>query len=243
VWGLWAGAGAVVVARHARTGAAPALGLALAALPIALNWRAVDRRAEPAASLARRYAVALLGAAPPRAVLLTAGDNDSYPLWYAQQSLGYRRDVTVVTVPLLPAGWYRAELARRHALLGASDTANAAWRGELATLTAVAASARRAGRPLAASGGIDPALVGPLAPGWRYDGILYAASEAHGITVDREAASAHARAFDAVAAVPAGAHAGAARHVRNLLSCPSLVVRGGRDSADADLLATLCGRR
>ncbi|HEY5218302.1 MAG TPA: DUF2723 domain-containing protein, partial [Gemmatimonadaceae bacterium] len=110
-WGLWAGYGAVAMARRFRMPAGA--GVALAALPIALNWSAVTRRDEPQASVPTRWATALLDATPARGVLLAAGDNDTYPLWYAQEVLGMRRDVRVVTLPLIPAGWYRDELWRR----------------------------------------------------------------------------------------------------------------------------------
>src|SRR4029079_19302876 len=52
VFGLWAGVGATrvtrVVARHFGRPRLALLGLVLAALPVGLNWRAVDRRREPA---------------------------------------------------------------------------------------------------------------------------------------------------------------------------------------------------
>lgn len=116
-WGLWAGIGAVTLAR-ARLGSprvrtAALAGLAIAALPAALNWRAMNRRREPDASAASLLADALLGSVPPNGVLIVWGDNDSYPLWEAQAARGLRRDGTVVTSPLLGAAWYRDELRRR----------------------------------------------------------------------------------------------------------------------------------
>ena len=64
----------------------------------------------------REVAKALLSNLPQRSVLFVAGDNDTYPLWYAQQVEHTRRDVTVVTLPLLAAGWYGDELDRRDSL-------------------------------------------------------------------------------------------------------------------------------
>jgi hypothetical protein len=92
------------------------LGLVIAALPAALNFRQMNRRSEPEASLPLRVARELLEASPDRALLLVASDNDTYPLWYAQQVLGLRRDVVVVTYPLMSASWYRDELFRRWGL-------------------------------------------------------------------------------------------------------------------------------
>ncbi|MGQ0538104.1 MAG: glycosyltransferase family 117 protein [Gemmatimonadaceae bacterium] len=126
-----------------------ALTVAILAAPIVLNWRAADRSRPQQAALASRFADALLAGVPRNAVFLVAGDNDTYPLWYKQQVEGRRRDVTVVTIPLLPAAWYRAELSRRSGLLP-PDTA-APWRGIGTTLRALAERADRAGRPIAAA--------------------------------------------------------------------------------------------
>ena len=116
-WGIWAGMGAIALARRLRLPSA--FGVLIAALPIALNWSAVNRRSELEASLPREVATALLTALPSRSVLFVAGDNDTYPLWYAQQVERIRRDVTVVTLPLLAANWYVDELARRDSLVAA----------------------------------------------------------------------------------------------------------------------------
>src|SRR6185503_11195890 len=66
-WGLWAGMGAIAVAARLRL--PTVAGVIVAGLPIAHNWTAVNRRAEPEASLPRQVATALLGRLPPRAVL------------------------------------------------------------------------------------------------------------------------------------------------------------------------------
>ena len=146
-WGVWAGIGAVSFAsRIARPAWA---GVLIACLPIALNWRAVTRRGEPEQSLPRAVAEALLESAPRNAVLFVVGDNDSYPLWYAQRVLRTRPDVAVVTIPLLPTEWYRSELSRRHFLLTERDIER--YEGKLASAAAIADGARRLGRPVAAA--------------------------------------------------------------------------------------------
>ena len=145
--GLWAGIGAVMLARRWRLSLA--VGLAVAELTIALNWRAVTRRSEDA-SLPFDVARGLLALLPPRSVLFVAGDNDTYPVWFAQEVLGLRRDVTVVTLPLLGAGWYDEELRRRNPDLRGRKVSPDPAR-------TIAAAARAHGRPVMAAITLDSA--------------------------------------------------------------------------------------
>ncbi len=178
-WGVWAGIGAVASARRlTRSTRAPsrapagAIGVGLASLPLALNWSAATRTRLPAAYAAGAYARALLENAPARAVVFVNADNDTYPLWQAQTALGLRRDVTTVTVSLLPARWYRAELARRGGLL--DRHAVDVWLGSTATVAAVAARAARAGRPVAVTLATDDATRAAIADGrgtWQLRGL------------------------------------------------------------------------
>lgn len=55
-----------------------------------------------------RLARYTLEACPPEAVLLTNGDNDTYPLLYLQQQMGIRPDVQIVNRSLLNTHWYAA---------------------------------------------------------------------------------------------------------------------------------------
>ncbi len=48
------------------------------------------------------------------AILFSAGDNHSIPLWYLQTVENYRKDVTVIDVPLLYSNWYPAFLAKNY---------------------------------------------------------------------------------------------------------------------------------
>jgi hypothetical protein len=162
--GLWAGIGAVSVALSRRV---PVIaGVAVAALPIALNWSAVTRRREPDARLARAVASGLVETLPQRTVLFVAGDNDTYPVWFAREVFGLRPDVTLVTVPLVGASWYADELIRRNPDLARARTM------EGITPQSIADAARGAGRPVAASITLDKADRLRLNGCWRVIGMV-----------------------------------------------------------------------
>ena len=64
------------------------------------NWSDHDRSR---CHSVRDIAAAHLESCDPDAILITLGDNDTFPLWYMQQVEGVRRDVQVLNVGL--AGW------------------------------------------------------------------------------------------------------------------------------------------
>ncbi|MDB4915550.1 MAG: hypothetical protein JWM95_3194 [Gemmatimonadetes bacterium] len=84
--------------------------LAVALIPFFANWSSASRRAD---RFAQDFAVDMLNSVEPNAILFTGGDNDSFPLWFAQQVLGVRRDVSVVLTPYLSTDWYARELIAR----------------------------------------------------------------------------------------------------------------------------------
>ena len=147
-WAGWAGLAAVRLTRRLPSSLA-SVPFIVAALPVILNWSAVDRSRAVGDSAARESAIAMVQDLPRNAVMLAIGDNDTYPLWYLQQVEHIRPDVTVVTIPLLSAAWYRAELARRHQLLDPS--ASLSWTGGAATVNSIRARAASLGRPVVES--------------------------------------------------------------------------------------------
>ena len=240
--GLWIGAGAVVMARRwmvSRFVTPVALGMA--AIPTVLNWSAATRR--PEGMIASTYGEALLASVPPRTLLLLAGDNDSYTVWYRQSVLNERRDVVPVTIPLLAASWYRAEQRRRHNLLEPEVVRS--WLGEPATLRALVAGAQREGRPVATSMSISPSRRDELSRAWTLGGLAYIAagdSAARRPGVDSSRTQAVA---DLIAArflvVPRGRDPASAYVVR-LMRCPAAILQLGRSGSEPGDSASLDSR-
>ena len=245
-WGCFAGAGAIALARRLRVPASTAL--LVLALPLAGNWRSADRSSEPDASAARRFALALLEETPRGAVLFLDGDNDSYPLWYAQVVEGVRRDVLLVTVPLLPADWYPAEIARRSRLQWSDEPVTGALTLSEQRAAQIAEAARGEGRPVAASPALPARQRALLGTGWVLRGPVYVAQgagreQAMRASIDSAAAArwlAGRRAWPSEYRSPSGDDV--ARVMMGLLECPRLLTED-TPPARRDSLEVKCNLR
>jgi len=121
-WGVWVGIGLAAVmawieerlarrmpvARRSWAWSAPVLLVAL--LPLLGNRLTASRAGE---TMARDYARDVLQSVDPYALVVTAGDNDTFPLWYAQEVEGVRKDVSVLVLSLANTDWYLRQLQRR----------------------------------------------------------------------------------------------------------------------------------
>ncbi|GAA4367007.1 DUF2723 domain-containing protein [Hymenobacter saemangeumensis] len=100
----------VLKADGLRAALAVLLGVLSPALLVAQGWDDHDR--------SNRYnsvdsAKNLLDSCSPNAILFTNGDNDTFPLWYAQEVEGYRTDVRVAVLSYLNTDWYIQQMKRR----------------------------------------------------------------------------------------------------------------------------------
>lgn len=115
-----------ITAPSERSWAVSAPVLALAFLPMIGNWSQASRAGQRDT---RDFAHDLLNSVEPYGILVTVGDNDTFPLWYAQEVEGIRKDVTVANTSLLNTDWYTRQLIRRPVFAYDAAAGPAVYRG------------------------------------------------------------------------------------------------------------------
>ncbi len=111
VYAIWIGLAVLafyqLLGKKMKSVAAASLAIVICApAPILMgqqNWDDHDRSNR---FIAHDIAYNYLMSCEPNAILFTAGDNDTFPLWYMQEVEGVRTDVRVVCLSLLAADWY-----------------------------------------------------------------------------------------------------------------------------------------
>jgi len=112
IFAIWIGFGAFAIIDALKKWLQPkiavplVLATTLLAAPFLMasqNWDDHDRSNK---YTALANAKAYLESCDPNAILFTIGDNDTFPLWYAQEIEGIRKDVRIVNTSLLMTDWY-----------------------------------------------------------------------------------------------------------------------------------------
>ncbi len=112
VFAIWIGFGVYALYESAQKYLAPKLAgpiiiaASLLAAPVLMasqNWDDHDRSGKyTAVAMAKAY----LESCDPGAILFTIGDNDTFPLWYAQEIEKVRTDIKIVNTSLFMTDWY-----------------------------------------------------------------------------------------------------------------------------------------
>ena len=114
---IWIGLGVLgiydFISKHldSKTSASLAtiIALVIPTLMAAENWDDHDRSGRfTALEVAKNY----LNSCDKNAILFTNGDNDTFPLWYAQEVEGIRTDIKVVNLSLFNTDWYIDQMKR-----------------------------------------------------------------------------------------------------------------------------------
>ena len=119
-YSIWVGMGVLalfeILRERAKLGGNVAAGVATALVlvaPILMGTQNFDDHSRLHHTGSRDYASNFLNSVEENAIIFTYGDNDTYPLWYAQEVEGIRTDVRVVNLSLIAVDWYIDQLRRK----------------------------------------------------------------------------------------------------------------------------------
>ncbi len=131
---IWIGLGVLYVKellskgiKNTTTAGYVAAGLCTLAVPVLMASQEWDDHDRSKKTLARDLATDYLESCAPNAIVISFGDNDTYPLWYAQEVEGIRRDIRVINSSLLGTDWYINQLRYK---INQSDPIDPIWTPE-----------------------------------------------------------------------------------------------------------------
>lgn len=121
VFAIWIGLGVLFIAEllskvkaiNPKAGATIATVLCLLAAPVLMASQEWDDHDRSTKTTPRDMASNYLNSCAPNAILFTYGDNDTYPLWYAQEVENIRPDVRIVNLSLLGTDWYIRQMKQK----------------------------------------------------------------------------------------------------------------------------------
>lgn len=121
IWAFWIACGALHALKLAevawetlpRARRVPLIILAVALPLLAVPWNGKSLSLRNDREATDRLE-AILSALPPQAIAISASDEHTFALWYAQQVEGSRPDLLVLDRDLLPYGWYRDNILPRY---------------------------------------------------------------------------------------------------------------------------------
>ncbi len=116
VAGIWAAINSLM--KNADGEKAPSKGLAVAgvsllvglAVPLQVVSQTWDDHDRSGRYTTRDFGMNYLSSVDENGIIFTNGDNDTFPLWYAQEVEGYRTDVRVVNLSYLTTDWYANQM-------------------------------------------------------------------------------------------------------------------------------------
>ncbi|MCH5229780.1 MAG: DUF2723 domain-containing protein [Muribaculaceae bacterium] len=86
------------------------IGIVIPIQMVSQTWDDHDRSRRYAA---RDFAINYLESLEPNAIVFCNGDNDTFPLWYAQEVEGVRPDVKIINLSYLNSDWYANQMLKK----------------------------------------------------------------------------------------------------------------------------------
>lgn len=120
---IWIGLGVAAIARgleivaqkvglHNKVVPAAVATVLCLCVPLQMVSQTWDDHDRSGRYVARDFGMNYLSSLEPNAIIFTNGDNDTFPLWYAQEVEGYRTDVRVCNLSYFQTDWYADQMKR-----------------------------------------------------------------------------------------------------------------------------------